>query len=68
MTSKKTTVVSSTVRPACKFPGCDQPAAPADNPGRPPEYCAGRGHPRVGVEGAEAGERGEERRHGQRGG
>ena len=48
MTSKKTTAaISTTARPACKFPGCDQPAAPADNPGRPPEYCAGRGHTRA---------------------
>jgi colicin import membrane protein len=47
MTSKKTTATSSTARPACKFPGCDQPAAPPDNPGRPPEYCAGRGHTRA---------------------
>ncbi len=47
MTSKKTTATSSTARSACKFPGCDQPAAPADNPGRPPEYCAGRGHTRA---------------------
>jgi colicin import membrane protein len=31
----------------CKFPGCDQPAAKASGPGRPPEYCEGRGHTKV---------------------
>ena len=31
----------------CKFPGCDQPAASAAGPGRPPEYCEGRGHTKV---------------------
>src|SRR5579863_83282 len=31
----------------CKFPGCEFPAAPATGPGRPPEYCEGRGHTKV---------------------
>jgi hypothetical protein len=31
----------------CKYPGCGQPAAPARGPGRPPEYCEGRGHTKV---------------------
>jgi hypothetical protein len=30
-----------------QVPGCEQPAAPAAGTGRPPEYCAGRGHTRV---------------------
>jgi chromosome segregation ATPase len=47
MNSGKATTVKTTARPACKYPGCGQPAAPAENPGRPPEYCAGRGHTRV---------------------
>ena len=34
-------------RTACKYPGCGQLAAPAAGTGRPPEYCAGRGHTRV---------------------
>ena len=34
-------------RTTCKYPGCGQPAAPAGGTGRPPEYCAGRGHTRV---------------------
>lgn len=46
-TSKKTTTASTTARPTCKFPGCGQPAARAEGPGRPPEYCSGRGHTRV---------------------
>ena len=46
MTSKKTTAAPVS-RPACKFPGCEQPAAPAEGTGRPPEYCAGRGHTRA---------------------
>ena len=46
MTSKKTTTATVS-RPACKFPGCDQPAAPAEGTGRPPEYCSGRGHTRA---------------------
>ena len=47
MTSKKTTAGSTTARPTCNYPGCDQLAAPAEHPGRPPEYCAGRGHTRA---------------------
>jgi len=31
----------------CKHPGCNAPAAPATGPGRPPEYCGGRGHTKV---------------------
>ena len=46
MTSKKT-ATATVSRPACKFPGCEQPAAPAEGTGRPPEYCAGRGHTRA---------------------
>jgi colicin import membrane protein len=46
MTSKKSTTATVS-RPACKFPGCEQPAAPAEGTGRPPEYCAGRGHTRA---------------------
>src|SRR6266700_8262000 len=41
---------SATTAPAgttCKFPGCGQPAARAAGPGRPPEYCEGRGHTKV---------------------
>ncbi len=34
-------------RTTCKYPGCGQPAAPSGGTGRPPEYCAGRGHTRV---------------------
>jgi colicin import membrane protein len=34
-------------RTTCKYPGCGQPAAPAGGTGRPPEYCAGKGHTRV---------------------
>src|SRR5947209_15466573 len=37
----------TTARNACKHPGCDQPAASATGPGRPPEYCEGRGHTKV---------------------
>ena len=44
MTSEPAT---TTTRPGCKYPGCDQPAAPATGPGRPPEYCEGRGHTKV---------------------
>ncbi len=44
MTSQNTTTAA---RPGCKYPGCGQPAAPAGGTGRPPEYCAGRGHTRV---------------------
>jgi len=47
MTSGKTTTTSAASRPACGYPGCDQPAAQPGGPGRPPEYCAGRGHTRV---------------------
>jgi colicin import membrane protein len=36
-----------TARTLCKHPGCTEPAAPATGPGRPPEYCEGRGHNRV---------------------
>jgi colicin import membrane protein len=46
MTSK-TATVKTTARPTCKYPGCGQPTASADKPGRPPDYCAGRGHTRV---------------------
>jgi chromosome segregation ATPase len=46
MTTKKTTAAPVS-RPVCKFPGCEQPAAPAEGTGRPPEYCAGRGHTRA---------------------
>jgi len=45
MPGQKTTNAAS--RTMCKFPGCGQPAAPAEGPGRPPEYCSGRGHTRV---------------------
>src|SRR6204780_5642864 len=44
MTSETAT---TTARPVCKFPGCGQSAAPAAGPGRPPEYCEGRGHTKV---------------------
>jgi colicin import membrane protein len=37
----------TTARNTCKHPGCDQPAALATGPGRPPEYCEGRGHTKV---------------------
>ncbi|MGA3153850.1 MAG: hypothetical protein ACLPN6_26435 [Streptosporangiaceae bacterium] len=48
MTSKKsTTADGTTARPTCGYPGCNQLAAPAEKPGRPPEYCAGRGHTRA---------------------
>ena len=43
MNSENTT----TTRNPCKYPGCDQPAASAAGPGRPPEYCEGRGHTKV---------------------
>src|SRR5260370_6645037 len=43
MTSPTTTAAGTT----CKYPGCDQPAARAIGPGRPPEYCEGRGHTKV---------------------
>ena len=38
---------TSTARATCKYPGCSEPAAPAAGPGRPPEYCEGRGHTQV---------------------
>src|SRR6266536_1185593 len=38
---------ATTTWPACKYPGCGQHAAPATGPGRPPEYCEGRGHTKV---------------------
>ena len=38
---------TTVARTTCKYPGCGQPAAPAAGTGRPPEYCAGRGHTRV---------------------
>jgi hypothetical protein len=47
MTSRKTTTISIASRPTCGYPGCDQPAAQPGGPGRPPEYCAGRGHTRA---------------------
>ena len=34
-------------RNTCKHPGCGEPAAAASGPGRPPEYCQGRGHTKV---------------------
>ena len=34
-------------RNTCKHPGCGEPAAQAAGPGRPPEYCEGRGHTKV---------------------
>ena len=37
----------TTARNTCKHPGCGEPAAPATGPGRPPEYCEGRGHTKV---------------------
>jgi colicin import membrane protein len=38
---------TTTARNTCKHPGCTEPAAPATGPGRPPEYCEGRGHTKV---------------------
>src|SRR6266700_5892289 len=32
---------------ACNYPGCTQPVAAPAGPGRPPEYCEGRGHTKV---------------------
>src|SRR5712692_4197049 len=32
---------------SCNYPGCTQPAARPSGPGRPPEYCEGRGHTKV---------------------
>src|SRR6266571_7127246 len=37
----------ATTERACAYPGCTQPAAPPTGPGRPPEYCEGRGHTKV---------------------
>ena len=45
MASGKT--IPATARNTCKHPGCSEPAAPAAGPGRPPEYCEGRGHTKV---------------------
>jgi hypothetical protein len=42
-----TTTTTAIARTTCKYPGCGEPAAPAAGTGRPPEYCAGRGHTRV---------------------
>src|ERR1035441_1679504 len=38
---------TATSRNMCKHPGCTEPAAKAAGPGRPPEYCEGRGHTKV---------------------
>jgi colicin import membrane protein len=38
------TTTTTTARNTCKHPGCTEPAVPATGPGRPPEYCVGRGH------------------------
>lgn len=38
---------TTVARQTCEYPGCRLPAAPAAGTGRPPEYCAGRGHTRV---------------------
>src|SRR5580704_18777205 len=32
---------------SCHYPGCTQPVAAPAGPGRPPEYCEGRGHTKV---------------------
>src|SRR5216684_3155257 len=32
---------------SCNYPGCTQPVAAPAGPGRPPEYCEGRGHTKV---------------------
>jgi colicin import membrane protein len=45
MASGKT--IPATARNTCKHPGCGEPAAPPAGPGRPPEYCVGRGHTKV---------------------
>jgi colicin import membrane protein len=37
----------ATARNTCKHPGCGELPAPAYGPGRPPEYCEGRGHTKV---------------------
>ncbi|HEY6310411.1 MAG TPA: hypothetical protein VIY52_06330 [Streptosporangiaceae bacterium] len=41
------TTTTTIARTTCKYPGCGEPAAKAAGTGRPPEYCAGRGHTRV---------------------
>ena len=45
MASGNTTVAAA--RSTCKHPGCGEPAAPPTRPGRPREYCEGRGHTKV---------------------
>src|SRR5580658_9806572 len=45
MASGKT--IPATARNTCKHPGCGEKAALATGPGRPPEYCEGRGHTKV---------------------
>ena len=47
MTESLTTSCGVSARNTCKHPGCGEPAAPASGPGRPPEYCEGRGHTKV---------------------
>src|ERR1035438_633216 len=47
VTGRRPKMASETTRTTCKFPGCDQPAARAVGPGRPPEYCEGREHTKV---------------------
>jgi hypothetical protein len=45
MISKKTTTADgTTARPTYGYPGCDQLAAPAEKPGRPPESILEPGH------------------------
>jgi chromosome segregation ATPase len=41
------TTTPAPARNTCKHPGCTEPAATASGPGRPPEYCEGRGHTKV---------------------
>ena len=68
MTSKKTTTSSTTARPTCSYPGCDQLAAPAEHPGRAARVLRRtRPHPRIGMEGTPAAKCREERHHDQRG-
>jgi len=38
---------TGTAGTTCRFPGCDRIVARATGPGRPPEYCEGRGHTKV---------------------
>jgi hypothetical protein len=40
-------ITPTTARNTCKHPGCGELAAPVSGPGRPPEYCEGRGHTKV---------------------